>query len=135
MTDLSDDDKLLLLAGECEHAPAWLDGEWVRKTYQCVKCGYVHEGDGPYPRVGDGRELDLGEMVRLCCKDHWCRFYRDGTGYQAVVVCGEGRRGPADEHWAIADTPEAALRAAILAAADKPIGGPSEDDDVDTPPA
>ena len=129
---MTDNDRLLELDGGCVH-------EWVResdfatwnpvtdytrqKWWTCKKCekpmgGKVTE-TVDLPAVGDGHEMSLGEMVRL-----WAKLRpateRHSTPAVRLVADIEGRwyATVAGKHEAIADTPEAALRSAILAAVD-----------------
>jgi len=134
MSELTDNDRLLELAGGCVHE--WSD--WaVTRIAKCAQCGEQwypdwreNEDWSDLPAVGDGHMMNLGEMVRLVCNLHgddvsveiahlpieevdpaygWvANIYGNGHNGKAVVDCyGRGT-----------DTPESALRAAILAAVD-----------------
>ena len=129
MSDLvrrEQNDRLLELAGGCRHE--W--GDWIiTRIAKCARCGVGwyprwREGEdwADLPAVGDGHQMTLGEMVRLWAKlyDHSasCEVWLWEDGWRAKVG-GIVWSNPPErlEREADADTPEAALAAAILAAA------------------
>ena len=130
---MTDNDRLLELAGGCVHV--WqtvFDTENVLGRIDsvrypvCAECGMSGRSWGhkkaDMPAVGDGHQMTLGEMVRLWAKlyDHSasCEVWLWEDGWRAKVG-GIVWSNPPErlEREADADTPEAALAAAILAAA------------------
>lgn len=122
-------DRLLELAGEgtpqgCRHEPklVWpIHTDGAEAYTKCKKCGMEWDvyDVAPYPAVGDGHQMPLGELVRLVEK-LWpgaaAVVYRDGP-YIGIIakpgvdpyvngIVGNGA------------SPEAALAAAIIAAVD-----------------
>ena len=113
-------DRLLELAGECRHE--WGEFDQSGGVRHWCKCGASWHGDfyGPRATVGDGRQMDLGEMVRL-----WEKL--KGWDVRPIVnieanVGGEWHVGVIGEYdeeaYGRAATPELALAAAIIAAVD-----------------
>ncbi len=132
MTDREMYDRLLELAGECRHE--WIEKPELRRVCNewtitvCAKCG-LHRNEitnpiGVTAAVGDGREMDLGEMVRLWAKLRGnlaaCTVMERGSGgWIARVDWLRQRNGMVGgERTAEGTAPELALGRAIVAAAE-----------------
>ena len=117
-------DRLLELAGGCRHEPklVWpIHTDGAEAYTKCKKCGMEWDvyDVAPYPAVGDGHAMDLGEMVRLWVKLRpndrpTVRLALQANGVWMADAVGEFDAEGIGE----AATPEAALAAAIIAAVD-----------------